>query len=144
MIFIFGAPSFLPVMGCSQHQTEVSTITFQLPENIEEYRQKAALSSQEGYDFSIDDVEMIEHQLSVNYTEKYQAVIEATVRPLTHHKGSEKVVYFQIINHTAYVVLTMDEDAWSGISATLAAVRPMVKKNLLQFDAIKAVRFQYP
>ncbi|MCG9731117.1 hypothetical protein L1D44_15060 [Shewanella sp. Isolate13] len=142
--WLFILSHLLFLSGCSHTPSEVTTISLQLPKNIERYKHLAALSAQEGTNLSLDEFDMISSELTVPCAQKYQTLITATVTPFTHHPSAEKVIYFNVIEHTAYVVLAMDEDAWAGISATLAATRPLLTLNLLQFKEIQTVKFQHP
>lgn len=52
--------------------------------------------------------------------------------------------HFQIVDGTAYVVMHMQVDGWAGVSISLAKIKPLVEKTLLQFSDIKEVKFDYP
>jgi hypothetical protein len=131
---------FVEILGCSLK----NSISIYLPQDIEEYRHKAALSVQEGNVFHLSDFSLIAESITIPKTGQYTAVIEATTAALLNVSLQGTVCYFLLENRVAYVVLKMDEGGWSGVMAAKASVRPLVTYNLLQFEEIDEVRFSYP
>ncbi len=54
---------------------------------------------------------------------------------------SAEVVYLKIVNKTAYILLAMQIDSWVSVSTSLAKIKPLVEKTLLQFPEIESVVF---
>lgn len=54
---------------------------------------------------------------------------------------SSLVVYFKVVDGTAYVILTMDLNGWAGVSVAIGEVHPIVEKTLLSQPGITAVVF---
>ncbi len=76
-------------------------------------------------------------------TDVVRTTAEAAAEYIPTQAGtSSLVVYFKVMNGTAYVLLNMDIDGWAGVSAAIAQVHPIVEKTLLQFPQIKEVQFQ--
>ncbi len=55
--------------------------------------------------------------------------------------GADKVVYFKVVDTTAYVLLEMDVNGWAGVSYAIAKVHPLAEQTLLQFPGITKVVF---
>jgi hypothetical protein len=95
----------------------------------------------------VDNFEFIEKEVVVELANSdlmRLAVGEATAVGLLGG-GPERgaVKYLEVQAGVAYVVLDIDEDAWSGSSISIGKIRPLVEKTLLKFDEVDEVVFGY-
>ncbi|MCW8127114.1 hypothetical protein [Microbulbifer halophilus] len=129
--------------GKSDASTQVQII---LPEDIAEYRQVMAEYAQVGGKDPFPSVRMVKRPFQRAGKQPVAAALTQRVARtiLENRPQAAKLVYFRRVDNTAYVVLAMDENAWAGISATIAAVRPLITLNLKQFPDIDKVVFGRP
>ncbi|MEK7644760.1 MAG: hypothetical protein AAB391_00340 [Patescibacteria group bacterium] len=76
-------------------------------------------------------------------TDIMKASVQAVAEVIDTQGGFQgsRVVYFKLVNGTAYILLGMDLDGWAGVSVSLAKIKPLVEKTLLQFPGITSVTF---
>ncbi len=55
-----------------------------------------------------------------------------------------RIIHFAVQSGTAYVDLNIAENGWMGVSFTLAAVDPLIERDLLRFAKVHKVIFGRP
>ncbi|WP_250461068.1 hypothetical protein [Microbulbifer litoralis] len=135
----------LSIAACvrSDDNTQVQII---LPEDIPGYRQQMANYAQAGGENPFPSVTMTKRPFHNPGQQPVAAALAQQVAAavLENRPQAAKLVYFRQVDNTAHVVLAMDENAWAGISATIAAVRPLIELNLTRLPGIDRVVFGRP
>lgn len=125
------------------------TVTIMVPKNEEDYRQKMIEFSQVGGINPLTTWVFVKKELPLPLNVdpiKASAVLAAQEIPVggsNSESSSVAVVYWKVVNKTAYVLLRMDVDGWAGVSTAIAVTHPLVEKTLLQFPEIQRVIFDY-
>lgn len=123
-----------------------TTVTIVVPEYLSDYRAKITAYVQEGGKNPVDDIVFVQKQVTVPYTlHTVWAAAEAAAGAIPLGGGPQKasVVYMQVKDGTAYVVLNIDIDGWAGVSVATALVRPIVERTLYEFPEIEKVVWSY-
>lgn len=125
-----------------------SKVTFMVPRDVEEYdRVMNDFLFGPGGQSPADDYEFVEKEVEVeisNYDLMHLAVSEATAVGLLGSGPERGVVkYLEVERGTAYVVLDIDEDGWSGSSIAIGKIQPLVERTLKRFDEVDEVVFGY-
>ena len=140
----------LAFFSCGQRQQgssqATSTVVIMMPENDSLYREQMIRYVQEGGEDPVAITTFIPKEIQVPaatnpVTASAHAAAEA-IYPSSSSAGgaqADSVVYFRIHDSTAYILLGMDIDGWTGVSCAVAIVRPVVEKTLLQFPQIRNV-----
>ena len=58
---------------------------------------------------------------------------------LPNYKSAGQVTHFRIKNNVAYVELNAHTNGWAGVSTSLAAVDPIIKRNLFLNSKVEDV-----
>lgn len=72
-----------------------------------------------------------------------QASAQAAAEQISTQAGKygAQIAYLKIVNGTAYILTAIDFDGWAGSSYSLAMIKPLIEKTLLQFPEITSVKF---
>jgi len=54
-----------------------------------------------------------------------------------------KVTYFKIVNKTAFVLLDVHQNGWSGAWDFKRKIEPIIEKSIIKFQQIDNVQFDY-
>jgi len=141
-IYFVGRNSFQTQLTNCCHGEQYA-VTIMIPADLDAYRTAEVAHVQEGTPLpsSIQFIatSSIPNTLS---SDPLRNAAEAAAEYIPTQAGtSSLVVYFKVVNGTAYVVLSMDIDGWAGVSAAIAQVHPIVEKTLLAQPGITAVKF---
>jgi hypothetical protein len=145
---LISVPSSAVTTGTVVPQTPptTTTVTVVVPESISDYTKRVTAYVQEGGKNPVDDTVFIQKQVTVPYTlHTVWAAAEAAAGVIPLGGGPQKasVVYMQVKDGTAYVVLNIDIDGWAGVSVALALVHPIVERTLYEFPEITQVVWGY-
>ncbi|WP_017022549.1 hypothetical protein [Aliivibrio logei] len=120
---------------CSANQYLLS-----LPQDIDTYRHDMAIYAQQGGELPLHSVVFdntcIDATSLKDLTQQSAQAIFAD-----SFKEAGQVTHFEIKNNVAYVELKANNDGFPGITATLAAVNPIIRRNLLLNSQIENVIF---
>ncbi|MGF1907372.1 hypothetical protein [Aliivibrio salmonicida] len=120
---------------CSANQYLLS-----LPQDIDTYRHDMAIYTQQGGELPLHSVVFdntcIDATSLKDLTQRSAQAILAD-----NFKEAGQVTHFKIKNNVAYVELQANNDGWPGVNATLAAVNPIIRRNLLLNSQIENVIF---
>jgi hypothetical protein len=120
-------------------------VTIQVPDRFEQYLVEMNKYIFEGARNPLNNWKFVSREVTV-YSRSEDIVIasaQAAAEQIDTQGGipSAEVVYFKIVNKTAYILLAMNIDSWAGTSVSLAKIQPLVEKTLLQFKGIDSVVF---
>lgn len=125
--------------------TLMATVDYFVPKDIPNYIGAAVAYAQtgEGADPALTLVYVKRTTVTNSTEDPMRTAVQAAVALLPTAGGPPhaNVSYLKIVGNTAYIALDIDNDMWAGGSAVLAAIRPIMVKNLLQFSNIKNVIF---
>lgn len=145
--------SFDEIQNCSEdvdglEASDLNTVVISVPDDLEKYRSEMTSYLEEGAENPIDTFEFLDIEVEFELSE-YDlmriAVSEVTTQEGLLGGGPTRgvVKYLDIFDGTAYVVLDLDEDSWSGSSISIGRVRPLIEKTLLRFEEVDEVIFGY-
>jgi hypothetical protein len=121
-------------------------VTIMYPENMDQYIKAVNEYISSGGVNPVTTWKFVPKTVTVNFVDD---VIRSSVQAAAEQidvsggPGKVEVVYFKIVDDTAYVELNIDLDGFAGVSFATAKVHPLVEKTLLQFSQIKQVKFAF-
>ena len=121
-----------------------STVTIMVPSDLAAFEKAEIAKVQVGGPDPVASTTFVATTTTPNtiVADPLQNAAEAAAEYIPTQAGtSSLVVYFKVVDGTAYVVLNMDVDGWAGVSAAIAQVHPIVEKTLLAQPGIKEVKF---
>lgn len=124
-----------------------STITITVPEDIDLYRTQMTEFIQIGGENPLKTTRFIEKEITIAPTDDIlhaSAQAAAQEIPITQDPHATQVVYLEIQDKTAYILLNIDIDGWAGVSVATGMIHPLVEQTLKQFPNIESVIFDYP
>jgi hypothetical protein len=130
--------------GTGQEVSATSTVTIMVPADLNAFTKAAVAHVQVGGPDPVPTTSFVAKTVTPNniVADPLQNVAEAAAEYIPTQAGtSSLIVYFKVVNGTAYVLLNMDIDGWAGVSAAIAQVHPIVEKTLLSLPGITAVKF---
>ena len=134
----------------SNSSSKTMDVNIQIPDNVEQY---LGAMNEWIFDDSPNGGKLnpsfswkfISKRVTVPYTKgviKASAQAAAEQIPTQGGTPSAEVVYLKIVDKTAYILLAMQIDGWAGSSASLAKIKPLVERTILQFSDINFVKFE--
>ncbi|WP_305421068.1 hypothetical protein [Photobacterium leiognathi] len=127
------------VEQCSQGE-----YAYSLPVDLEKYTHAMALFSQEGGDNPYATTKFKQTcQPLPQVEDKLAYIAEQSAQATLPYPEAGKVLYFKQVDDTAYVVLSAQEDGWAGVSAAMAAAKPVITRNIQLNSSIQHVTFGY-
>ncbi len=120
-------------------------VTIQVPDRLEQYLVEMNKYIYEGARNPSNSWKFVSREVTV-YSRSEDIVIasaQAAAEQIDTQGGipSAEVVYFKIVNKSAYILLAMQIDSWLGTSASLAKIKPLVEQTLFQFQGVDSVVF---
>lgn len=111
---------------------------FSLPEDISSYRRSMAEFSQIGGENPLNSMTFVSQCIPKT---SFKELAERSAKEifLPNYKSAGHVTHFRIKNNVAYVELDAHTDSWAGVSASLAAVDPIIKRNLFLNSKVENV-----
>ena len=109
-----------------------------LPEDIPDYRHAMAEFSQIGGENPLNSMSFISQCIPKT---SFKNLAENSAKEIlsTNYKSAGQVVHFRIKSNVAYVELAAHTNHWVGSSAALAAVDPIIKRNLFLNSKVEDV-----
>jgi len=124
-----------------------STLTIMVPEDIREYEVAMTKYVQTGEgENPAKTLPFVQKKVAIrSVADVMRASANAAAAEIKIGSGHEyaKVEYIEVKNRTAYVVLNIDKDGWTGVSVSIAKIHPLVEKTLLEYKQIERVVFDY-
>ncbi len=127
-----------------QQTLATTTVTIMVPSDLAAFRKAAVEHVQVGGPDPLPITTFIPVKAIPNtiVADARQNAAEAAAEYLPTQTGTTSlIVYFKVVNSTAYILLSMDIDGWAGVSSAIAQVHPIVEKTLLAQPGITAVKF---
>lgn len=139
--------SLLTLLGGCQLDSNVEQNTVQcsnnefllsLPKDIPDYRHAMAEFSQIGGESPLNSMTFVSQCI---HKTSFKELAERSAKEilLPNYKSAGQVTHFRIKNNVAYVELAAHTDHWTGSSAALAAVDPIIKRNLFLNSKVEDV-----
>ncbi|GLR74038.1 hypothetical protein [Aliivibrio sifiae] len=139
-------PFLLFLNGCQlEQEIESETVVcnkdeflFSLPKHILDYRDSMATFSQEGGENPLNSVQFVSECIPKT---SFKELAERSAKDIliSNYKNSGRVTHFRIRDNVAYVELAAHTDGWPGVTASLAAVEPIIKRNLFLNSKVEDV-----
>ncbi len=132
--------------GCSPESQLISnTVTcnndeyiLSLPEDIYAYRHAMAEFSQIG---GTNPLQSTSYKNKCIPKTSFKDLSQTSAQEIfdATYKDAGRVTHFRIKNNIAYVELKANTEGWAGVSASLAAVNPIIKRNLFLNSKVEEV-----
>ncbi|MGR6859438.1 hypothetical protein ACU5EH_03355 [Aliivibrio salmonicida] len=142
--------TFLPIimllLGGCQLDTKIeqdvkcsnNEFLFSLPKNIPSYRNAMAKFSQVGGENPLNSVQFVSECIAkTSFKELAERSSQDIIIPT--YKNAGRVTHFRIKDNVAYVELAAHIDGWAGVSASLATIEPIIKRNLFLNSKVENV-----
>ena len=109
-----------------------------LPKDISDYRHAMAEFSQIGGENPLNSMTFVSQCIKKT---SFKELAERSAKEilLPNYKSAGQVTHFRIKKNVAYVELDAHTDGWPGVSASLAAVDPIIKRNLFLNSKVENV-----
>ena len=145
VVYLISRQSNKPVeTDLDQELLATASVTIMVPSDLAAFRKAAVAHVQVGGPDPLPSTTFVPVKAIPNtvVADFRQNAAEAAAEYIQTQAGtSSLVVYFKVVNGTAYIILNMDIDGWAGVSAAIAQVHPIVEKTLLAKSGITAVKF---
>lgn len=139
---------FAPAREAEQSAAITSeTAQYAAPVNLEayikaedEYTSSGGINPADSWQFETKTVAVPEGST----TAAYAAEVAANQIGLGGGPARAEVTHFSIVNGTAYILLNIDQDGWTGVSFAQSKVHPIVVHTLRLYPGIGNVVFGLP
>ena len=121
-----------------------------VPHNFEQYENAIDKYENKGQlEIFTEEYPFIQKKIHVPFTidtlTVIQACCEAAAKAISPFENDiyVKVTYFKIKNNTAYILLDVHQNGWSGAWDFKRKIEPIIEKSIMQFQQIENVKFDY-
>ncbi|OCH16713.1 MULTISPECIES: hypothetical protein [unclassified Aliivibrio] len=138
LLLLFSGCQFEQEIELKSSECKKNEFIFSLPKNILDYRNSMARFSQEGGESPLNSVQFISECIPKI---SFKNLAEQSAKDIfvSNYKNSARVTHFRIRDNVAYIELAAHTDSWPGVSASLAAVEPIIKRNLFLNSKVEDV-----